>query len=55
MERFIWTDGVRNEEVLQTSKGKGTSEHPTDSKGKQASWFGPMLRRMLLKKRLEGT
>jgi hypothetical protein len=32
MEKIIWTDHVRNEEVLQ---GQGGEEYPTDNKNEE--------------------
>jgi hypothetical protein len=53
MEKFIWTDGVRNEEVLHSVKEARNILHTT--KRRKANWIGHILRRnCLLKHVIEG-
>jgi hypothetical protein len=54
MEKIIWTDRVRNEEVLQGAKEERKILHTV--KRRKANWIGHILRRnCLLKHVIEGT
>jgi hypothetical protein len=53
MEKIIWTDHVRNEEVLHTIKEKRNTLHTI--KRRKANWIGYTLyRNCLLKHVFEG-
>jgi len=42
MENIIWSDRVKNEEVLQ--RARGDNEYPTKLKRWKADWIGHILR-----------
>jgi len=48
MEKIVWTDRVRNEEVLYGGKGKRKILHAV--KRRKANWIGRILRRNCLLK-----
>jgi hypothetical protein len=48
MEKIVWTDRVRNEEVLYGGKGERTKLHAV--KRRKANWIGRILRRNCLLK-----
>src|SRR5215510_4910834 len=53
MEKIIWTDHVRNEEVLLRVKEQRNILH--EIRGRKANWIGHILRRnCLLKQVVEG-
>jgi hypothetical protein len=53
MEKIIWTDHVRNEEVLLTVKEQSNIQHEISKR--KANWIGHILRRnCLLQRVIEG-
>jgi hypothetical protein len=43
MENIIWTDRVKNEEILHSVKEKRSIVHETERR--KSNWFGHVLRR----------